>query len=125
MANVNGVNGGDSTPKIPNTCNFESQQCTASGLPPALNSVWSQVKNSGNCKTEMDITSDDPQIFTTTTTCNGGQIVENDDFYGPTQTSIRVNTGKAENRSGDKFNEYTRDESRIIDCKDQDEKPCQ
>lgn len=126
MSNVNGVGGGDSAPKIPNTSNFESQQCTtASGLPPALNSVWSEVKKSGNCETELEKTADDPEIFTSTTTCNSGQKVEQDDFYSNiSEARIRINTGKLENRSGDAFNEYSVDKNGIIECKNQDDEPC-
>lgn len=129
MAKVNGVNGGDSTPKIPNASNFESQQCTtASGLPTALNSVFSEVRNSGNCEIEMDVDTpyDNPPIFTTTTTCNGGQIIEQEDFGDTSKDIIRVNTGKLENRSGNTFNEYSVDRNNdgVIECKNQDNEPC-
>ncbi len=127
MTNVNGVGGKDSTPKIPNTSNFESQQCTASQLPPALNSVWSKVKNPERCEIEMDGPSADQEMFTTTTTCDGLQIVdENYEMSGALfETRIKENTGKLENRSGEAFNEYSVDKNGLIECKNQDDEPCQ
>lgn len=115
FSNVNGVGGGDSTPKIPNSCNYESQQ--SAEVPPALNSVFQGVLNSGNCKVEKREIPETAIIETTT--CNGGQIFKQDGEF----THVRVKTGKDENQCGNKFNEYS-DWGEEINCTDQDDKPC-
>ncbi len=112
FSSVNDINS-SSNKQFPNSSSTENQHS-----PEVLNSVFQDVLKSGHCVLE-----DTPYTKGSgTITCKGGQIIPTSDG----NAHVRVYSGKGDSSSNN-FQEYfvSNNNPEVVECKNQDNKPCQ